>query len=516
MKRLSALPAQIKDAPAATKVTLAVATVAILGLAGVSAWRAGTPHYVTFRAGLDASQAAACERALAEAGIRHWSSDPPGPFVIKVDESERDGAQQACALAGALEPGPRGIPTSGGGASNVFKDAAARFQELQKREWEECEELLESLDFVVRAKVNTSGKDPSAFRRSEPPTVTVSLTIAGGVLPSPSKAETVAAMVQMCFKVPRENIVITDQAGDLLFDGTSSESLAGGADERTRHKMREDDLRARRVNTLLDQTFGDGLARVTVDTEWSYDRTETIKETIDPTNKVTVSETTSKTKTPQGAGGGVGGPAGFPGDPPGLASATPAGSTEEATTSDSTKSFEAGRETTHLLSQTPRLERMSMALLVDDSLEPKLAELTTLVQAAVGFDRERGDLFQSMSAPFATLERDENGVVVPPRAKEPAAEPNVWLALALEHGLEALAALTFLFFLVRGLKSARRALSEAAERTRARAAAEEKAFDPELVARTQVEGLVKSDPERVGAILARWASDERTKVGAGR
>ena len=415
----------------------------------------------------------------------------------------------------ALKPEPRGIQTSAGGASDVFKDAASRFQELQKREWEECEELLESLDFVTHARVNTSGKNPSAFRRHEPPTVTVSLTIAGNYLPSPAKAENVASMVQMCFKVPRENIVVTNQAGDLLFDGTRMEGLAGGADERTRHKIREDDLRETKVNAVLDQIFGPGLAHVTVDTQWSYVRTETITESIDPTG-VVVSEQTSGTKTPQGARAG-GAQTGFPGDPGSQPAPAASGKSENATTEDSTKRSEVGRETTHLLNQSPKLERMSVALLVDDSLQPKLAELTELVKAAVGFDTARNDLFQSMSASFASVERDKDGNIVPPVPVEPATEPNPYVTLAVEHGIEALAAFAFLFFLLRGLKGARRAVAIATDPGLARKQdVEALAIDPELLARGQVEELVKSDPERVGEILARWASEERATVGAGR
>ena len=42
----------------------------------------------------------------------------------------------------------------------------------------------------------------------------------------------------------------------------------------------------------------------------------------------------------------------------------------------------------------------------------------------------------------------------------------------------------------------------------------ESEIDPELLARVQIEELLKSDPDKVGAILSSWARDDRPVTGA--
>lgn len=106
----------------------------------------------------------------------------------------------------------------------------------------------------------------------------------------------------------------------------------------------------------------------------------------------------------------------------------------------------------------------------------------------------------------------------------PAPEPTSPLVFkALEHGLEIIVGLAFLFMLGKSLKSARTPGEGAAGDLAAATGGDnplgrglgngdssEEEVDLDALARAHIEELLQSEPERVSALLSRWAlSEER-------
>ena len=82
---------------------------------------------------------------------------------------------------------------------------------------------------------------------------------------------------------------------------------------------------------------------------------------------------------------------------------------------------------------------------------------------------------------------------------------------------ELVAAVAFIVILFKSLRggSKRKAQAEATSAQEAAAERERPVeIDPEALAREQVEGLIQTDPERVGKILSRWAREDKL-VGSG-
>jgi len=515
------LAAELGKAPLKAKVVAALAVLAVAGVLGVAGVVASKPHFVTLYSGLGDEERVAVEKALAGARITYRASQPPGPFVIYVDESAYDEAQIAVAMEEALRRAPDGIATSDGGASAIFMSSGERQQSMLKREWQETEHLLEQLDFVSRATVTTSMPDSSPLRKKQPVTVSVALTLRVPGALEQTEASAVAKLVRYRFGVPAENVIISDQSGRILFDPGGDRE---GADTRSlmEHSATYDRELAAKVNAALAVAFGERRALVTVNSEWDNDQSTTVAEVFDP-ETITLSSERRTTKTPVDAAVGVGGVPGTssnlaPDDGfgtenaavPQVAGGAAPGATSE--TSDERTTYDTARSRTQTVRTAPRLERLSVSLVIDDSLTEKRDEIVELVKAAVGFDSNRKDVIGVSTTSFAVApeaadEGGEGGAAAAPAA--PGA-PNRAVELLLTRGVEIVAALAFALVLLKSLKGGEKrspARSRSTEPAQAGGvgAAEP---DPALLARAEIDELVRSDPRRVGEILSRWANEE--------
>lgn len=537
--RLLQLFQLFQTARTATKITLVVSTLAIFLMVGVSSWFATRPDLVQLWSGLSSAESAAYKRALAEAGIPFRSSPPP-ENGIWVDVSDRSKAEANVALGGFI-PSSKGILVSDGGVDSAFLSARTRNQMADKREWQECELQLERLNFVERATVCSSSQDHSAFRADDDETISVTLGLRHGFHLDDSQARTVATLVRSRFNVPLENITVVDEQGNLLHDG--ADSLAGfSGEDLYAYKRRYDGDAERRANRSLEMALGKGMARVTVNSVWKYDELESIKESALPKDSAPYYESKSESEGSSSSTSSVGGVPGVSsnitqdfGVENAATGGTSAGGSGGSKSKDEVTRSVVGRSTEHRTSRTPEITRLSVALIADESVSANLVKLEGLVKAAVGFDATRNDSFESYTAPLASIERDDEGAPILPEPAEPIAPPNEYLELAIEHGVEIFAALAFIFVLLKSLKSVKdsKNVKTAVATTSSKSAAggsssvdgesepgeddsdELNAIDPELLARAQVEELVRSDPERVSAILANWASEAAESVGAG-
>ena len=90
------------------------------------------------------------------------------------------------------------------------------------------------------------------------------------------------------------------------------------------------------------------------------------------------------------------------------------------------------------------------------------------------------------------------------------------MELLLTRGVEIVAALAFVLVLLKSLKGPKSAGAKGGSGARGGAGGADTEpqveLDPALVARAQIDELVKSNPRKVGEILSRWASEDT--VGA--
>ena len=493
----------LKNTNGPTRVVIGAALALLGAIAGVASYRAANPHLTLLKSGLDEAQLAAASSAIANAGIRFKTSHGPGPYTIWVDESLQYQALNAIYLDGALSADPRGIDASSSGAVSAFLGSGERRQQMYKRKWQEVEKMLEVYNWIARATVASSNPNRSPLSRSESETISVVLQLRGALEPSREQRDTVARIVSSAFGVERSQVVVSDQYGRTVFDGSRDRAF----DDILQFQTDYESTLLREAQSALDETYGVGMALAKVHSEWTYDRIESIDEGVDPATKAAISKRTFDSTTPgvpATNGGAVGTDANNLGGTP-ATSAPP----KDAKTKESQENYLFSRSTVHTLQATPILRRLTVTLLMDESLAEELPKAAEWVKGIVGFDEARGDTFASNTARFNGLERDEEGNIVPPEPEPLPAPPNAMVEMLIDRGVEIVAALGFLMVLLKSLKKSAQppvVESKASEDDKPTIADED--IDVGLLAREQVADLLAKDPERVSAILSRWALDD--------
>jgi flagellar M-ring protein FliF len=222
-----------------------------------------------------------------------------------------------------------------------------------------------------------------------------------------------------------DRVVLVDAAGNLPLGPKSDEMLRLSAEEALEEKL---------VSTLEPVT-GAGNVRASVTLDYIQASSDETQETYDPNQTVTLSmQRTDQTTGAQPVAAGI----------PGTASNAPNSQAlpvypQQSTAPQSAKTesgtYGASKTVRHLIENPGRVRRLTAAIVVNDRLaqmaskgkaaqwQPRsadeLRELTTLAQAAVGFDQTRGDMVTVQDLAF-----EEN------RTAQPVSLPGQVLATA--------------------------------------------------------------------------------------
>ncbi len=517
------LMTQLKNAGPSARWAMGAILGLVLLVAGSLAFQARNPHFVVLAADLDAPTFNTAITALASADIRYETSMGPPPYMIRVEESKKYDALNAIHQSGEFMGNARGISSGLSGSSSVFLGQSERHQRTQKRLWEEAEMQLERLNYVAKANVTVSGEQTSPLARLRPDERRASVVLTLRSLSSPTASDTRAlvGIVRGATGVAEERITIVDQHSSVLFDGAES----GGPDSLLALEEKFSRDRTNQAQRLLDKAYPAGLTAVAINGTWKQVREESISNTLEPAKKPS-SERSRKTETPEWQRS-IGGPAGVSANTQEGSSntVTQVGPTAMATTNEKETDYNFGSTTTHKVSQPHQLQRLSISLVVDSSLEEQIADAEALVKGLVGFDETRGDVIVTRSAAIPTVERDSEGNPVLPEPIEAPKPTNPMLKMALEHGLELFAGLAFLLVLMRSLKSAKASViaSQAPPGTAPGRRVGmggpdsdinfdemDESVDMDALARAHIEELLQSEPEKVSSLLSRWALAENT------
>lgn len=365
----------------------------------LSSW-AGRVDYATLYTDLDSADSGRIVEDLRTRGIP-YEIDRSGA-TIRVPQSHVDELRVDFASRGLPEGGQVGFELFEGNAFTAT-DFVQRLN-YQRGLQGELERTISTFPAVERVRVHIVMPERSLFvDDQQPATASVVLGLRAGRSLAQNEVNGIAHLVAGAVEgLEKKSITILDQRGSIIYDGATLDSDSGIGLTTTQISLQQE-YEARveaNVQSMLDRALGPAKSAVSVSALMNFDRVETERETYSapesgtPRSSSSVTETYT-TGTVEGAGQIPGALTNIPGANANLPAVEPASGDGAGTTyqrSETTSNFELDRTVTRQVGTPGRVERLSVSLLLDDTVSEELAQsLSASVAAAAGVDAERGD-----------------------------------------------------------------------------------------------------------------------------
>jgi flagellar M-ring protein FliF len=489
------------------KIVLAVSGLAILFVAFLLFRVASSPSYTTLQAGIDPAKTGKITAALDQAGVSYkLQSNGTAVAVVSGQESKARVALAGQGLAaGNSQPGYELLDKQKLGSS-TFQQQVAYQRALEGQ----ISQTISQIDGISGAQVQlTLPKDDLFADEKQPATAAVLLTADSATL-DPSAVRGIASLVASSVQdLKPSNVTITDASGSMLWpqgDGTDS---ASGAASKPAAEARYSSAMQATLGALIARTVGNDKAQVQVHADLDVDKAT--EEQLQYAKKGTPLEANKETETLKGTGSPsskTGANANIPQYAQNAAGS--GGNSNYKRTTDKT-TFGVDKKVTKRTIAPGAVNKLDVALLVDKTVpKDQATALKSAVAAAAGIDPKRGDTITQSVVSFAK----------PKAAPGPAGLPVPSAFMApLKYAGIGLASILFLFFVTRALRKRETEaipmptwLSEI-EGPRPLAELERSTSStPAAIAAeaggSQVDSLVREQPERVAQQLRAWISED--------
>jgi len=429
---------RVRDIPGIRQLLLLIGLAAAIA-AGLSLFMwAQKPAEQPLFAGLPEAETAAMADALAAEGIEHHIDPATGALTVPADQVRS--ARLKLAGRGLPKAAASGFETMQGdqgfGVSQSVE--AARMQHALETE---LVRTITSIQSVKSARVHLAVPKPSAFTRAGgTASASVFVELHPGRNLTSQQVQSIVHMVASSVPDMQPGAVtVVDQTGRLLTDEGSEGGVGMGNSQYEQIKRVEDTTR-HRVEDILTPLMGPGRVKTQVVAALDFTVEEQVQEQYQPDANAIRSEQTSEDINRNGslkAQGVPGATSNKPPEPGASAAALPpaaagtlpasdpaapgAAATPTATaelpssqTKSSTRNYELNKTTSSRKSMPGRIQRLSVAVLVDYLPKPDakgvavptalgkddIARIDALVKEAMGFDAQRGDTVTVQNAPF--------------------------------------------------------------------------------------------------------------------
>lgn len=397
-------------------------------------------------AGLDASQVI---ETLGSAGIAYRMEPNSGALLVKA--SDLANARLKLATAGVTPTdntiGFEILDKDQGLGTSQFMEATRYRRGLEG----ELGRTVSSLNNVKAARVHLAIPKSSVFVRDErKPSASVLVELYPGRSLEPSQVMAIINLVAT--SVPELNkaqVTVVDQKGNLLSDQQELSEMTR-AGKQFDYSRRLESLFTQRVHNILQPILGADRYKAEVSADVDFSAIESTSETFNPDQPALRSEQ-SVTEQRQVSSGPQGVPGALSNQPPGATTAPEVVAGGQAAggpvaagqplldangeqiidpktglamlapypsdkREQSTRNFELDRSISYTKQEQGRLQRLSVAVVVDDQVivnpetgavtripwtDQDIARFTRLVQDSVGFNASRGDSVSVINAPFA-------------------------------------------------------------------------------------------------------------------
>lgn len=387
------------------------ALVAVLYL--LYSWSAST-SYVTLYSQLDSSDSGQIVDQLRARGVAFRLEQ--GGATLRVPESEIDELR--------IDFASQGLPAGGHVGFEIFEGNAFTATDfVQRLNFQrglqgELARTIETFPAIDGARVHIVLPERTLFREDdEPATASVVLQMRPGAGLDSGEVTGIAHLVSGAVAgLEKQYVTILNSNGTILFDGANLDQGGAGFTTNQQQLQREYEMALQRdAQRLLDATLGPAKAVVTVRATLNFDQVQSETETFDAgtdggtplsTSMVEEAYTTSGETSAAAVPGAVSNVPGANADLPGGDASASGGSSATAATTDyqrteTTSNYEVGRTVVLTTTAPGDVERLSVSLLLDESVtEAQATALEQNVAAAVGLDTTRGDQIVMSRLPF--------------------------------------------------------------------------------------------------------------------
>lgn len=397
---------------------LAMAVTVVAGLVIVGVW-AVRPSWAVLYSELTPGDAQSVIEQLRDQGVPYRIAH--GGSTVQVPQKRL--YELRLQLAG------EGLPASSTVGFELFDRTSFSSSELQnnvnlQRALQgELERSICTLHEIVSARVHLAIPEERLFTQSQQaPSASVVVGLAGGRLASPQVTAIAQLVGSAVPGLDPEAVTLVDTAGRVLSGGFESTPGLQTMAQIEATRSYEESIR-QHLQSMLDSVLGANRSVVRVQAALDFQKQQLTRETLEPApggGLVRREEITSERYEGRGAPGG-GGPAGITGREG--AGGADASSYEH---SQESREYDYSRLSEQIESPPGRLERLAVAVVVDDGLDGAVAtKVGQLVRAAAGIDDQRGDVVtvQSMAIDaikVAELEAQQAGAAEAARDRQQA------------------------------------------------------------------------------------------------
>jgi flagellar M-ring protein FliF len=453
---LQSLVSFLRGLGASRLMAMVAVTAALIGFFAFVIMRVTTPQMTTLFTDLSLEDSSAVIKDLERQAIPFEIRNDGAIIMVPKDKVTR--------LRMKLAEG--GLPKGGGVGYEIFDKSDAlgttsfvqNINHLRALEGE-LARTIRAIDRVQAARVHLVLPERPLFARETPePSASIVVRVRGSLEPQQIRAirHLVASAVN---GLKPQRVSIVDEAGQLLADGAGGEQDNTVADERRgafEKRLRNE------VEGIVSSVVGSGRARVQLSADFDYNKVTQTSDKFDPEGRVLRSSQTREESSATAENNGqvtVGNE--LPGN---QGNATTPVARDQSKKTEETNNYEISRTTKTEVTEAGRVNRISVAVLVDgsyvkndkgemvyqDRSKEQLDRIATLVRSAIGFDQKRGDQVEVVNLRFA-----EAPLVAP------LAEPTGLLAMlqftkddvmyVIELGVMMLLGLVVLFMVIRPL-----------------------------------------------------------------
>ncbi|NGX98731.1 MAG: flagellar M-ring protein FliF [Candidatus Afipia apatlaquensis] len=402
----------LKGLGAARMAAMAAVTLALVGFFGFVIMRVTTPPMATLFTDLTYEDSSAIIKDLERQGIPYEMKNEGAVIQVPKDKITR--------LRMKLAEG--GLPKGGGIGYEIFDKSDAlgstsfvqNINHLRALEGE-LARTIKAIDRIQAARVHLVLPERPLFSRETPePSASIVLRVRGALEPQQVRAiRHIVASAVNGMKAQRVSIV--DEAGQLLANGAAGDGAADGGSGDERRASFEKRMRDQ-VEAIVSSVVGSGRARVQLTADFDYNKITQTSDKFDPEGRVLRS---SQSREESAATAGANdGQVTVNNELPGAQ-----GQGGGATTKDQSKkseeinNYEISRVTKTEVTEAGRVNRISVAVLVDGSYSKNdkgevvyaarakedLDRIAALVRSAIGFDQKRGDQVEIVNLRFADV-----------------------------------------------------------------------------------------------------------------